>query len=72
MTAIANPAMNDEPSNLPPNSQPQPSVGEPLPTAVKLFRSEELFGGDRLVCIEHAGAVYRLQITSRGKLILQK
>jgi hemin uptake protein HemP len=39
---------------------------------MKLFRSQELFAGDRIICIEHAGAVYRLQITSRGKLILQK
>lgn len=43
-----------------------------MPQPLKLFRSEELFGGERLICIEHAGAVYRLQITSRGKLILQK
>jgi hemin uptake protein HemP len=42
------------------------------PQPLKLFRSEELFQGQRVVFIEHAGAVYRLQITSRGKLILQK
>lgn len=44
----------------------------PPPHSVKLFRSEELFSGEKLVYIEHAGAIYRLQITSRGKLILQK
>ena len=38
----------------------------------KLFQSEELFQGERIVCIDHEGAIYRLQITSRGKLILQK
>lgn len=48
--------------------EPPPIVPQPL----KLFRSEELFQGQRVVCIEHAGSVYRLQITSRGKLILQK
>jgi hemin uptake protein HemP len=52
------------------------TADDPKPTAppqsVKLFRSEELFDGERVVCIEHAGAIYRLQITSRGKLILQK
>jgi hemin uptake protein HemP len=42
------------------------------PRPVRLFRSEELFGGGRIVWIEHAGATYRLQITARGKLILQK
>lgn len=42
------------------------------PQGVRLYRSEELFDGQRLVCIEHAGSVYRLQITARGKLILQK
>jgi|GEM_PF-1834286 len=42
------------------------------PQAIRLYRSEELFAGGRIVCIEHAGSTYRLQITSRGKLILQK
>ena len=42
------------------------------PPPIRLFRSEELFGGGRIVCIEHAGSTYRLQITARGKLILQK
>jgi hemin uptake protein HemP len=72
MKTVASHTMNDESFNLPPNSDPRPAPGDAPPTAVKLFRSEELFGGDRLICIEHAGAVYRLQITSRGKLILQK
>ena len=43
-----------------------------IPQSFKMFRSEELFQGHRVICIEHAGSVYRLQITSRGKLILQK
>jgi hemin uptake protein HemP len=42
----------------------------PLP--IRLFRSEQLFGDARIVYIEHCGATYRLQITARGKLILQK
>lgn len=49
--------------------QPTPSTAAP-PT--KLFHSEDLFRGDKMVCIDHEGAIYRLQITSRGKLILQK
>jgi hemin uptake protein HemP len=58
---------DDFPADEPP--RPSPS-GAPLPT--KLFQSEELFRGQRMVCIDHEGAIYRLQITSRGKLILQK
>ena len=50
----------------PPRLTPQASP------PMKLFQSEELFQGDKIVCIDHEGAIYRLQITSRGKLILQK
>ena len=58
-------------SNEPPSSDPQ-RAEPPIPQSYKLYRSEELFGGSRIVCIEHAGSLYKLQITSRGKLILQK
>jgi hemin uptake protein HemP len=34
--------------------------------------SEELFGGRREVLIEHAGELYSLRQTSKGKLILTK
>jgi hemin uptake protein HemP len=34
--------------------------------------SSELLGQDRELEIEHAGAVYRLRLTSLGKLILTK
>jgi hemin uptake protein HemP len=34
--------------------------------------AQELFQGRREVCIEHAGKRYRLRITRRNKLILQK
>jgi len=61
MTAEVPPA--DEPP------RPTPASATPL---TKLFQSEELFQGERMVCIDHEGAIYRLQITSRGKLILQK
>ena len=36
------------------------------------IRSEELFGGQREVLIEHAGELYSLRQTSKGKLILTK
>jgi hemin uptake protein HemP len=38
----------------------------------KLIRAEELFAGNREVWIELDGVRYRLRITRRGKLILQK
>ena len=36
------------------------------------IRSDELFAGANEVHIEHGGALYRLQRTSLGKLILTK
>ena len=38
----------------------------------KVLRAEELFGESREVWIELDGVRYRLRITRRGKLILQK
>jgi hemin uptake protein HemP len=62
--------MTDQPTDgRAPDAEPSQAA---VPQPFKLYRSEELFQGQRVVCIEHAGAVYRLQITSRGKLILQK
>ena len=39
---------------------------------VRVVRAEDLFGEDREVWIELDGVRYRLRITRRGKLILQK
>ena len=39
---------------------------------VRVLRAEELFGDRREVWIELDGVRYRLRITRRGKLILQK
>jgi hemin uptake protein HemP len=36
------------------------------------IRSDELFSGQREVLIEHAGELYSLRQTSKGKLILTK
>jgi hemin uptake protein HemP len=44
----------------------------PLPPLPKLITSDELFGEERQILIDHAGSVYRLQITKQGKLILTK
>lgn len=38
----------------------------------RVVRAEELFGDQREVWIELEGVRYRLRITRRGKLILQK
>jgi hemin uptake protein HemP len=51
---------NDSPPSQPPDRPPAS------------FTSEELFRGSREIWIEHAGEMYRLRITSRGKLILTK
>jgi hemin uptake protein HemP len=50
------------------DERPEPPAGEP----VRVFRAEELFGDRREVWIELDGVRYRLRITRRGKLILQK
>jgi hemin uptake protein HemP len=40
--------------------------------ALKVIPAEKIFEGQREVYIEHDGERYRLRITRRGKLILQK
>jgi hemin uptake protein HemP len=42
------------------------------PETTRVVRAEDLFGEDREIWIELAGVRYRLRITRRGKLILQK
>ena len=58
------PKREDPPRVEPPISQPQPQP--------QRISSERLFAGAREIHIEHRGAVYRLQQTSLGKLILTK
>lgn len=53
-----------------PDSNPVQPSGESQPTVV--VQAAQLFHGQREVCIEHEGVRYRLRITRRGKLILQK
>ncbi|MCC6418363.1 MAG: hemin uptake protein HemP [Gemmataceae bacterium] len=38
----------------------------------RVIDARQLFGEQQEVWIEHEGACYRLRITRRGKLILQK
>lgn len=42
------------------------------PVPLRIVDTRELFAGQREVWIEHDGVRYRLRITRRGKLILQK
>lgn len=42
------------------------------PPPVRRLRSAELFGPEQEIEIEHGQAVYRLRLTSLGKLILTK
>ena len=51
----------------PPETQTAPHRQGP-----RTIRSEDLFGSDRMVVIEHGGENYRLTITRNDKLILQK
>ena len=39
---------------------------------LRYIRSRELFAGSSRILIEHGGAVYQLQVTSQGKLLLTK
>jgi hypothetical protein len=45
--------------------------GSRAPSTPRL-RSDDLFGARREIEIEHAGAIYRLRLTSLGKLLLTK
>jgi hemin uptake protein HemP len=52
----------DDPVPSPPRASPHPTI----------FHTEDLFGSAQEIWIEHAGEMYRLRITSRGKLLLTK
>ena len=55
--------LDDKPGSL-------ASAGKP--TSPRKVSSEELLNGDRELWIEHDGEIYRLRLTSRGKLYLTK
>lgn len=40
------------------------------PSQLLVYQSRDLFRGDKVVVIVHAGRAYRLSITRSGKLIL--
>lgn len=43
-----------------------------LDSKSKFVSSDELFGKDKVIYIQHGGSVYRLMKTRGGKLILNK
>ena len=49
-----------------------PSVASRSPQARRIIRSEELFGLNREVRIQHQGDLYVLRLTKLGKLLLNK
>lgn len=52
---------------------PDPDSSNPTPAAApSTVDARQLFAGQREIWIEHAGVRYRLRITRRNKLILQK
>jgi hemin uptake protein HemP len=53
-------------------SRPQARELEPRQLGVTCLRSEELFGKQREIMIQHAGSYYRLRLTHSNKLILTK
>ena len=55
-----------------PNDATAPTSGVEVVSGERTVSSAELFGGGRHIVIEHDGERYRLQCTSKGKLILTK
>jgi len=53
-------------------SRPQPHEVEPRQLGMTCLRSEDLFGKQREIMIQHAGSYYRLRLTHSNKLILTK
>jgi hemin uptake protein HemP len=60
---------DDNGGRLPGTPQPAAAAQQ---TALRHVRSTDLFGGAREVVIEHDHHRYRLKMTSRGGLILNK
>ena len=60
--------------NATPSQRPAPleSAARPSSPPAGVVSSERILQGQRSVAIEHNGAVYRLQATRQGKLILTK
>lgn len=60
------------PASHPPPDTRQTPAPAPAPAASPVLSSQAVLQGRSQVAIEHNGAVYRLQTTRQGKLILTK
>lgn len=67
--AISSFDMGEQSTQPPPDPGPQRQVPA---IDVPVLKAEELFRGRREVCIVYGGVYYRLRITRRNRLILQK
>lgn len=63
--------MHGDPYNQPRAAPPGPAKGD-VPGLGPLLKSADLLQGQKTIAIEHNGAVYWLQATRQGKLILTK
>jgi hemin uptake protein HemP len=55
------------------NAEPRvASVPAPPVVGARVLRASELLGAQRLIQIEHGGAIYTLRITKNDRLILTK
>jgi hemin uptake protein HemP len=54
------------------DDRPRPKADAKDAQAPRLLEAQQLFRGEREIWIEHAGTRYRLRITRRNRLILQK
>jgi hemin uptake protein HemP len=59
-------------NTLPTAQRPQIRDLEPRQIGMPCLSSEEIFGKQREVMIQHAGSYYRLRLTHSNKLILTK
>jgi len=66
-TAIHEPARSSDPPRLLAST-----AATQAPAAMPVLDSAQLLRGARSVTIRHNGALYRLQLTRQGKLILTK
>jgi hemin uptake protein HemP len=53
-------------------SESNPGLARPLGDDARVVQSADLFEGRRELFISHAGEIYRLRLTRKNRLILQK
>ena len=58
--------------DLPVTDQIQPKPEIEAEKQPRIIHSTELMGSDKTILISHDGQLYKLRITGRNKLILQK